>query len=184
MSPLFGLTQYCKKTNIWTFRTQSWFVNQKNRKKKSIKHKYPSVLHVSQNVEDDSPIHCINFKPTKRNPHKSIKHLQVQPIAQVAFDCILFVKSSLTEEKNLKNFVKYVQWPSPKRAKMWQMKSCWELHIPGEVSACGDSHCGRICGLLGAGLATIPSHIGETIRVMCLERCSKCWKGVNVYAWY
>ena len=38
-----------------------------NKKKLSIKRKYPSVLHVSPNVEDGSPIHCINFKPTNRN---------------------------------------------------------------------------------------------------------------------
>ena len=67
-----------------------------NKKKLSIERKYPSVSHVSPNVEDGSPIHCIHFKPTKRNPHKSIKGLQVQPITQVAFDCILFGKSSLT----------------------------------------------------------------------------------------
>ena len=58
-----------------------------NKKKLSIERKYPLVLHVSPNVEDGSPIHCINFKPTNRNPHKSIKGLQIQPIAQVAFDC-------------------------------------------------------------------------------------------------
>ena len=33
---------------------------------------------------------------TKRDLLKSIKGLQVQPIAQIAFDCILFGKSSLT----------------------------------------------------------------------------------------
>ena len=60
----------------------------------SIKCKYPLVSHVSPNVEDASPIHCVHFKATKRDPHKSIKGLQVQLIAQVAFDCILFEKSS------------------------------------------------------------------------------------------
>ena len=52
--------------------------------KLSIECKYPSVLHVSPNVEDGSPIHYIHFKPTKRDPHKSIKGFQVQLIAQVA----------------------------------------------------------------------------------------------------
>ena len=51
------------------------------------------ISHVFPNVEESSPIHCIHFKPTKRELHKSIKGLQVQ---QVAFDCILFGKSSLT----------------------------------------------------------------------------------------
>ena len=88
----FWLTQYFRKLIFWIFK-KSWFVT---KKKLSIERKYPSVLHVSPNVEDGSPIHCIHFKPTKRNPHKSIKGLQVQPIAQVAFDCILFGKSSLT----------------------------------------------------------------------------------------
>ena len=62
----------------------------------SIERKYPLVSHVSSNVEDGSPVHCIHFKPTKRDPHKSIKGSQVQPIAQVVFDCILFGKSSFT----------------------------------------------------------------------------------------
>ena len=43
-----------------------------------------------------SPIHYIHLKPTKTYMHKSIKGLQVQPIAQVTFDCIFFAKSSLT----------------------------------------------------------------------------------------
>jgi hypothetical protein len=30
----------------------------------------------------------------QRDPHKSIKGLQLQPIAKVAFDCILFGKFS------------------------------------------------------------------------------------------
>jgi len=81
------LTQYFRKLIFWMIC---------NKKKLSIERKYPSVSHVSPNVEDGRPIHCIHFKPTKRNPHKSIKGLQVQPIAQVAFDCILFGKSSLT----------------------------------------------------------------------------------------
>jgi hypothetical protein len=29
------------------------------------------VSHVSPNVEDGSPIHCIHFKPTKRDPQKT-----------------------------------------------------------------------------------------------------------------
>ena len=64
-----------------------------NKKKKllSIERKYLLGLHVSPNVEDGSPIYCIRFKPTKRDMHKSIRGLQVQP-----FDCILFGKSSLT----------------------------------------------------------------------------------------
>ena len=58
--------------------------------KLSIELKFLLVLHVSpKNVEDGSPIHCTNLKPTNRNLHKSIKDLQVQPIARVAFDCIL-----------------------------------------------------------------------------------------------
>ena len=67
-----------------------------NQKKPSIKRKYPSVLRAPPNVEDGSPIHCINFKSTKKNMHKSIKGLQVHSIVQVAFDCILFGKSFLT----------------------------------------------------------------------------------------
>ena len=94
MSPQFWLTQYFRKTNILNNQYAILICNQK--KLISIESNYPSVLHVSPNVEDGSPIHCINFEPTNRNPHKSIKGLQVQPIAQVAFDCILFGKSSLT----------------------------------------------------------------------------------------
>jgi hypothetical protein len=56
----------------------------------SVEHKYLLVPHVSPNVKEGSPIHCIHFKPTKRDQHiKRIKGLQVQLIAQVAFDCIL-----------------------------------------------------------------------------------------------
>ncbi len=39
--------------------------------------------YVSSNDEDGSPIHCIHFKPTNKEPLKSIKDLQVHPIAQV-----------------------------------------------------------------------------------------------------
>ena len=39
--------------------------------------------YVSSNDEDGSPIHCIHFKPTNKDPLKSIKELQVHPIAQV-----------------------------------------------------------------------------------------------------
>ena len=54
-----------------------------NKRKLSIEHKYSLVSHVFPNVEDASPIHCIYFKPTKRDLHKSIK---------VAFNCILLLK--------------------------------------------------------------------------------------------
>ena len=87
----FGLHIILGKLILWIINMQPWFVTQKET---SIKRKYPSVSHVSPTVEDGSPIHCINLKPTKRSLHKSIKGLQVQPIAQVAFDCILFGKSS------------------------------------------------------------------------------------------
>ena len=93
MSPQFWLTQYFRKTKILN---NQYAILICNKEKLSIKRKYPSVSHVSPNVEDGSPIHCMNFKPTNRNPHKSIKGLQVQTIAQVAFDCILFGKYSLT----------------------------------------------------------------------------------------
>ena len=58
----------------------------------SIECKYLSVSHVYANVQDGSPIHFIHFKPTKRDMHKSIKGFRVQPIAQMASDCILFEK--------------------------------------------------------------------------------------------
>jgi hypothetical protein len=80
VTSIFGLHYILEN---WFFE---WFVTQK---KLPIERKYPLVSHVSPNVEDSRPIHCIHFKPTKRNPHKSIKSFQVQPIAQVAFDCIL-----------------------------------------------------------------------------------------------
>ena len=41
-----------------------------------------------------SPIHCIYFKPSERDPHKSIKVFKFQPIAQVACDCIFLGKYS------------------------------------------------------------------------------------------
>ena len=71
---------------------QFWFVTKKKKKKLSIERKGPLVSHVSPNVKDGSLIHCIHFKPTKRDPHKSIMGLQVQPTAQVARDCILLGK--------------------------------------------------------------------------------------------
>ena len=68
---------------------QSWFVTKKNNIYIYIINQAKVFfLNVSPNVEDGTPIHCINYKPTNRNPHKSIKGLQVQRIAQVAFDCI------------------------------------------------------------------------------------------------
>ena len=87
------LTQYFGTTNILNNQYAMLICN---KKKLSIKRKYPSVLHVSPNVEFGTPIHCINFKPTNRNPHDRIKGLQVQPIALVAFDCNLFGKPSFT----------------------------------------------------------------------------------------
>ena len=92
LSSQFWVIRYYRKFYILNNQNTILICN----KKLSIEHKYPSVLHVYPNVEDGSPIHCIHFKPTKRNPHKSIKGLQVQPIMQVAFDSILFGKPSLT----------------------------------------------------------------------------------------
>ena len=87
----FGSHNILGKLIYWIINMQSWIVTKKRKKKKLlVEHKYSSVLHVSSNVEDSSPIHCINFKPTKRNSHESIRGLQVQPIA--AFDSILFGK--------------------------------------------------------------------------------------------
>ena len=82
----FGLHNILEKTHILIC----------DKIKLSIELKYPLVSHVSPNVEDGSPIYCIHLKPTKRDMHKSIKGLQVQPIMQVALDYILFGKSSLT----------------------------------------------------------------------------------------
>ena len=88
MSPQFWVTHYFIKTI--TLNNQNTILIF-NKKKLSIEHKYPLVSHVSPNVHD-SQIHCTHFKPTKRD----LKGLQVQPIAQMVFDCILFGKSSLT----------------------------------------------------------------------------------------
>ena len=96
LSPQFWLTQYSRKNSILNNKYAILICNHKTQNKLSIESNYPSVLHVSPNVEDGSPIHCINFEPTNRNPHKSIKGLQVQPIAQMACDCILFGKCSFT----------------------------------------------------------------------------------------
>ena len=73
-----------------------------------IEHKYPSVLYVSPNV-DNSPIYSIHFKLTKRDLHKSLKGLQVQPFVQIAFNCILFGNFSLTNS--------YTRWHSIKTLK-------------------------------------------------------------------
>ena len=99
LSPQFWLTQYFRKTNILNNQYALLICN----KKTKIERKYPLVSHVSPNVGNGSPIHCINFKPAKRNPHKSIKGLQGQLIAQVAFDCILFGKFSLTLPRHIPN---------------------------------------------------------------------------------
>ena len=97
MLPQFWLTQYVRKTNILNNQYAILICNQnKTKQNLSIERKYPSVLHVSPNVEHGSPIHCINFKPTQRNPYMSIKGPQIQPIAHVAFDCNLFGKPSFT----------------------------------------------------------------------------------------
>ena len=89
------VTQYFRKYNVLNNQnTISIYYKQTN--KLSIERKQALVSHVSPNVEDGSPIHCIPSKPTKSDPHKSIKGPQVEPIMQVAFDCILFGKPSLT----------------------------------------------------------------------------------------
>ena len=85
----FGL-QFFFEINILNNQIQSWFV-------KILKINLAQVsFGLACFSKDGCPIHCIQFKPTKRNPHKSIKGLEVQLIAQVAFDCIFFGKSSLT----------------------------------------------------------------------------------------
>ena len=96
--PNFGLHNILGKLIIWIIKLQSSFVSKNKIKIKTlllIERNYPLVSHVSPKV-DNSPIHSIHFKPTKRDPHKSLKGLQVQPIVQIAFDCILFGNSSLT----------------------------------------------------------------------------------------
>ena len=93
MSPQFWLTQYFRKTNNLNKKYAILIFNQKN---------YQLSINILrsrmffQMLKMVAQIHCINFKPTKRNPQTSIKALQVQPIAQVAFDCILSAKPSLT----------------------------------------------------------------------------------------
>ena len=87
MSPQFWVPQYFRNFNIMNNQNKILICNKKQNL--SIERKYPLVSHVSSIVEDGSPIHCIYFMSTKRDMHKSIKDLQVQPIARVAFDCIL-----------------------------------------------------------------------------------------------
>ena len=72
----FGLHNSLEKLIFWIIKIQSWFETKKN---------YQLSISIiwSRMFEDGSPIHCIPFKPTKRDLHKSIKGLQVQPIAQV-----------------------------------------------------------------------------------------------------
>jgi hypothetical protein len=72
MSPQFWLSQYFRKTNILN---NQYAILIYNKKKLSIERKYPSVLHVSPDVEDGSPIHCIKLEPTNKKLHKSIKGL-------------------------------------------------------------------------------------------------------------
>ena len=89
MSPQFWVTQYFRKTKILKDQNTIFICNRLTVN--------PSVSHVSPNVGGASPIHCIHLKPTKRDPHKSIKGLQVQPIiAWMAFDFIVFGEPSLT----------------------------------------------------------------------------------------
>ena len=87
----FRLHNILEKSNIVDDENKILICN----RKLSIKRKYFLVSYVSPNVEVGSPIHCIHFKSTNIDLHKNIKGLQVQLIAQVAFDCILFGKSSL-----------------------------------------------------------------------------------------
>ena len=85
MSPQFWVTQWFRKSNV--FKNQNTILIW-NKKKIWIERKYPSIWHVSPKGEDGSPIHSIQFKPTKRHRHKTIKGPQVQLIAPMAFDCI------------------------------------------------------------------------------------------------
>ena len=57
LSPQFWITQYFKNLIFWIIKIQSWFITQNL----WIEYEYPSVLHVSPNVEDGSPIHCIHW---------------------------------------------------------------------------------------------------------------------------
>ena len=59
--PNFGLHNILGKLIFWIINMQSWLATKKN--ELSIEPKYPSVLHVSPNVEDGSPIHCIILSP-------------------------------------------------------------------------------------------------------------------------
>ena len=86
MSLQFWVTQYFRKTILLNNPNTILICN----KKLSIQRKYPLVSHVSPNVEDGSLIYCIHIKPTKTDPHKSIEGFQVEPNAQVAFDCICY----------------------------------------------------------------------------------------------
>ena len=95
MSPQFWVTQYFRKTNILNNQITIFICNKKTQENQDliIEHKYPSNSYVSPN-NGSSLIHSIHFKPTHKDPHKSLKGLQVQPIVQMAFDCILFGNSS------------------------------------------------------------------------------------------
>ena len=63
----FWVIQYLEKQIFWIIKIKSWFVT----KKLLTEYKYPLVSHVSPNVEDGIPIHCIHFKPTKRNMQRT-----------------------------------------------------------------------------------------------------------------
>ena len=91
----FGLHNILRKTNILN---NEYAILICYKKKLSIEFKYPSVSHVSSNDEDGSPIHCINFKPTKRNPHKSIKGLAIK-------DSTLRSKLSIMTEQGREDLV-------------------------------------------------------------------------------
>ena len=102
MSPQLWLTRYFRKTNISNNQCAILIFNQK---KLSIKRKYPSFLHVSPNFEDGSPFHCIHFKFTKRDPHKSIKGLQVPHVAQVLKSIMKYALKFVLLKKNWKTMV-------------------------------------------------------------------------------
>ena len=102
MSPQFWVTRYFRKNDILSNQNTILICNQK---KLSNECKYPSVSHVSFTCWRwwYDLLHPLQVH--KERPAKDHQGLQVQPIAQVAFHCILFGKSSLKSKLYLMEWV-------------------------------------------------------------------------------
>ena len=130
----FGL--HIRKNNILIKKIQSWLVS----KKLSIECKYPSVSHISPNVEDDSPIHCLYFKSQRETRTRASRVFKFNLLRKWLLIAFLFGKFSLTNSYTWWNGYNFLPKLHKFRPICVFFPNCYHLCAKPQVSFCSHTH--------------------------------------------